>query len=122
MSLYSDFHITVSTTGSDQHTPAIKVSKGVLQGDTLSSLLVNLVFNTMLQNLKVPTLSKCGVLWGNNDMRTAWTQFADDAAIISESQVEAQNRIYFFRHWTSLAHLLIRPDKCPSYGAGKRNG
>jgi len=75
----------------------------------------------MLKTLKVPTLSKCGVLWGNNDIRTAWTQFADDAAIISESQVEAQNLIYFFQCWTSWANLPIRLNKCRSYGAGKIN-
>lgn len=81
------------------------------------------MFDTLIKTLKEPPFTGCGVLWGpNNDRRTAWAQFADDAAVISESKKETQHLIYLFQRWTSWADLLIRPDKCISYGASKVNG
>ena len=49
-SLYVQFHTTVTT--SRFSTEFLPVSKGVLQGDCLSPLLFNLLFNTLIQYIK----------------------------------------------------------------------
>ena len=54
-SLYVQFHTTVTT--SRFSTEFLPVSKGVLQGDCLSPLLFNLLFNTLIQ--LTPPQSRC---------------------------------------------------------------
>ena len=49
-SLYVQFHTTVTT--SRFNTKFLPVSKGVLQGDCLSPILFNLLFNTLIQYIK----------------------------------------------------------------------
>src|ERR1051325_3263069 len=51
-----------------------------------------------------------------------WTQFADDAAIISDNFKETQLLLNLFQRWTAWAYLIIRPDKCCAYAAAQRNG
>lgn len=122
LSQYQNFNVSVIDPRIGLNTEPIKVKRGVLQGDTLSPLLFNMVFNTLMTTLTRPEMKQCGVLWGNGATRSHWTQFADDAAIISESPGEAQQMIYLFQRWTSWADLIIRPDKCHAYAASKING
>ena len=122
LSQYSNFGISIQDKSANLATDYIRVGRGVLQGDTLSPLLFNLVFNTLMMTLKTPSLQQCGILWGTNGQRTKWSQFADDAAIISETSHEAQTLIHLFQRWTNWADLIIRPDKCYTYGASKING
>src|SRR5688572_20452247 len=63
-----------------------------------------------------------GVIWGDGRTRSLWTQFADDAAVISDNAQEAQLQLDLFQRWTTWADLIIRPDKCHCYAASKRNG
>jgi hypothetical protein len=93
-----------------------------LQGDTLSPLLFNLVFDSLMSTLNRPEVQRRGVLWGDGQTKSLWAQFADDAAIISDSFEEAQLLLNLFHRWTSWADLIIRPDKCHSYAACQRNG
>ena len=48
--LYMNFSISIST--EDFKTPFIRIGKGVLQGDCLSTLLFNLCFNTFIKYVK----------------------------------------------------------------------
>ena len=49
-SLYGDYTISI-TTDTDMTSP-IKVQRGVLQGDSLSPLLFNLIVNTLINTIK----------------------------------------------------------------------
>ena len=55
-SLYTDYFISVAT---DSYlTSSVKVRRGVLQGDSLSPLLFNLIVNTLITTIKKEKL-KC---------------------------------------------------------------
>jgi len=94
----------------------------VLQGDTLSPLLFNLVFDILMSTLVDPQLMYIGILWSDGQTHFLWTQFTDDAAVIGDSQKNTQLNITFFQRWAAWADLPIRPDKSFAYGAAQRNG
>ena len=50
VNIYDGFTTSVAT--KDYITPAIKFEKGVLQGDCLSPLIFNMIFNTFIQSLE----------------------------------------------------------------------
>jgi hypothetical protein len=122
MSQYSDFFVNFTSPQTDLCTGAIPVRRGVLQGDTLSPLLFNLVFDSLMSTLNRPETQCRGVIWGDGRTRSLWAQFADDAAVISDNAQEAQLLLNLFQRWTTWADLVIRPDKCHCYAASKRNG
>src|ERR1043165_9216265 len=122
LSQYSAFCVNIKVPDCDISSGPVLVKQGVLQGDTLSPLLFNLVFDSLMSSLKRPELKNCGILWGDGNIRTAWTQFADDAIVISGTLNETQFMLNLFQRWTNWADLIIRPDKCCAYAASKRNG
>ena len=56
--LYSDFHISVIS--NDFHTKYIAVEKGVVQGDSVSPLIFNLIINTFMQLVKEEKFTDLG--------------------------------------------------------------
>ena len=50
------------------------------------------------------------------------TQFADDAAVITDSLSDMQLLLNFCQCWTAWSDLTIRPDKSFAYGVAQRNG
>ena len=119
MSQYSEFYVNVTSANSNIRTGSIPVRRGVLQGDTLSPLLFNLVFDSLMSTLNRPEVLCRGVLWGDGCTKSMWAQFADDAAILSDSAEETQLLLNLFQRWTSWADFFIRSDKCHSYAAAK---
>jgi len=93
----------------------------VIQGDTLSPLLFSLVFYSLISTLADLQFSSRGVLWGDGRTQSSWTQSADDAAILSDNNREAQLVLTFLQRWAAWADLTIRPDKSFAYGAAQRN-
>ena len=65
MNQYSDNFVTVCNSKAEISTGSIPVCRGVLQGDTLSPLLFNLVFDTLMSTLNRPEIQSRGVLWGD---------------------------------------------------------
>ena len=64
MSQYTGFNLNVCFSKDRQRTCPIHVQRGVLQGDTLSPLLFNIVFDCLMSTISVPQIQSHGVLWG----------------------------------------------------------
>ena len=123
-SLYTDFKTSILTY--DFHTPFITVGRGILQGDCLSPLLFNLCFNTFIQHIKSEKFRQCGVYNKSIVNGTLfslrpihWFQFADDAAVISGQENENQVLLNRFTLWCQWADMIIRVDKCITFGVKK---
>ena len=79
MSLYKDFATTVVT---DSYTTSfLRIERGVLQGDSLSPIIFNLLINTFIQYVRQERFLQLGYLLSKLLRSIHWFQFADDAAI-----------------------------------------
>ncbi|CAB3999364.1 Hypothetical predicted protein [Paramuricea clavata] len=115
-SLYTDFKTSIIT--SEFRTPFILVRRGVLQGDCLSPLLFNMCFNTFIQHIKTDKYRQFGFsLQFLNPIH--WFQFADDAAVISSQESENQHLLNRFSIWCQWSNMIIRVDKCSTFGIKK---
>ena len=122
--LYTDFKASIIT--QDFNTPFITVGRGVLQGDCLSPLLFNLCFNTFIQHIKSDEYRQCGFFNESVVNGTLlslrpihWFQFADDAAVVSGQENENQLLLNRFTLWCQWAGMIIRVDKCVTFGMKK---
>ena len=115
-SLYTDFKTSIIT--SEFRTPFIPVRRGVLQGGCLSPLLFNMCFNTFIQHIKTDKYRPFGFsLQFLNPVH--WFQFADDAAVISSQESENQHLLNRFSIWCQWSNMIIRVDKCSTFGIKK---
>jgi hypothetical protein len=115
-SLYTDFKTSIIT--SEFRTPFIPVRRGVLQSDCLSPLLFNMCFNTFIQHIKTDKYRQFGFsLQFLNPVH--WFQFADDAAVISSQESENQHLLNRFSIWCQWSNMIIRVDKCSTFGIKK---
>ncbi len=115
-SLYTDFKTSIIT--SEFHTPFMTVGRGVLQGDCLSPLLFNMCFNTFIQHIKADKYRQFGFTF-NFLNPIHWFQFADDAAVITGQESENQHLLNRFSIWCQWANMIIRVDKCSTFGIKK---
>ena len=112
-SLYTDFKTSIIT--DDFCTPFIHIGCGVLQSDCLNPLLFNLCFNTFVQHIKSEKYRQFG--FSQKFLNPIhWFQFADDAAVISGKESENQHLIDRFIIWCRWSDLIIRVDKCITFG------
>ena len=112
--LYRDFYTSIIT---DAFTSDfIKVSKGVLKGDCLSSLLFDLVINTFIQHIKQNHYNQLGYKFFAELIPRYLFQFADEAAALSCLESENQILINASSRWCNWANMIIRVDKCHSFG------
>ena len=115
-SLYTNFQTSIIT--SEFRTPFITVGRGVLQGDCLSPLLFNMCFNTFIQHIKTEKYRQFGFSFQFlNPIH--WFQFADDAAVISSQESENQHLLNRFSIWCQWSNMIIRVDKCCTFGIKK---
>jgi hypothetical protein len=115
-SLYTDFNTSIIT--SEFRTPYILVGRGVLQGDCLSPLLFNMCFNTFIQHIKAEKYRQFGFSFQFLNP-VHWFQFADDAAVISSQESENQHLLNRFSIWCQWSNMIIRVDKCCTFGIKK---
>ena len=115
-SLYTDFKTSLIT--SEFRTPSVTVGRGVLQGDCLSPLLFNMCFNTFIQHIKADKYRQFGFMF---DLLNPihWFQFADDAAVITGQESENQPLLNRFSLWCQWSDMIIRVDKCSTFGIKK---
>ena len=121
-SLYTDFQTSIIT--EQFNTPFITVGRGVLQGNCLSPLLFNMSFNTFIQHIKSEKYRQLG-FWKLSEIGIPcnpihWFQFADDAAVISSQERENQMLLNRFTIWCQWANMIIRVDKCSTFGIKKQ--
>ena len=121
-SLYTDFKTSIIT--EEFSTPFITVGRGVLQGDCLSPLLFNMTFNTFIQHIKSQKYRQLG-FWNTIENGITlnplhWFQFADDAAVISGGEKENQILLNRFTIWCRWSDMIIRVDKCSTFGIKKQ--
>ena len=115
--IYLDFHTSITT--NEFNTPYIPVRKGVLQGDCVSPLLFNLVINTFIQYIKKDHFEQLGYKYFKFLIPKHWMQFADDAVAITGEEYEIHILLNAFGRWCSWANMIIRVDKCHSFGMKK---
>ena len=82
--IYTDYTISIAT--DNFITNPIVVERGVLQGDSLSPLLFNMCFNTLMVILQEERLNCLGYVYDESSVPRNWLQFADDTAIITSTR------------------------------------
>ena len=100
-------------------TDFILVSRGVLQGDCLSPLAFNMVINTFIEFIKNEKYQQFGYNFIKYMIPRHWYQFADDAAVVTGLEHENQVLFNAFNRWCTWADMIIRVDKCHSFGMKK---
>jgi len=122
MNIYS--HATIQVTTPSGSTIPIRVERGVLQGDPCFPLLFNICFNSLMKVIEKQKYQQLGYIWGaeNNLTSRAWMQFADDAPIIAKDPEGMQTPINVAVAWCKWAEMLLRIDKCLTYGMHKTSG
>ena len=116
-SFYTGFHTSVIT--KSFATPFILVGRGVLRGDPLSPLAFNLVFNTFIRYIKSEQFEQFGYCYNNILTPEHWFQFADDAAVVTGQESENQVLLNAFSCWCNWSNMIIRVDKCCTFGIHK---
>ena len=115
--LYGSFATAIATTNFT--TNFISFDKGVLQGDCLSPLLFNMVVNTFIQYIKTPAFEQFGYKYVKIFTSRHWYQFADDAAAVTSLESENQILLNAFGRWCTWANMVVRVDKCHTFGMKK---
>ena len=95
------------------------MGRGVLQGDCLSPLTFNLCFNTFIRYISDKKFNQFGFTIGSLSP-VHWFQFADDAAVITGLENENQILLNHFARWCTWANMIIRVDKCSTFGGIKK--
>ena len=115
--LYNGYKISVAT--KDFVTNPITIERGVLQGDSLSPLLFNMCFNTLMVTIRKEQIKCLGYVLTQIKSSKHWFQFADDTAITTSLTNDNQMLLNLFTKWSSWADLIIRVDKCKTFGIKK---
>ena len=116
--LYNDFHLSIIT--NDFHTTYIALEKGVLQGDSLSPVIFNLIINTFIQCVKEEKFTNFGYRSFKGFLPRNWFQFADDAVAVTSLEGENQILLNLFSKWCRWSEMTIKASKCHSFGICKK--
>ena len=108
--LYKDLQISILSKSYPK--PFIPIKRGVLQGDCLSPLLFNMIFNTFITSIRSQEFEQLGYKYARHLSPRHWYQFTDDAAIVTGQQYENLILLNAFTRWVSWANMIIRVDKC----------
>ena len=100
-------------------TSPTNVRRRVLQGDSLSPLLFNLIVNTLITSIKEEKLKCMGYVYDGGIQPKHWIPFADNTAIVSALENDNQLLCNDFLKWSSWAGLIVRVNKCSVFGMKK---
>ena len=71
-------------------TNPIKVEKGVLQGDSLSPVIFNMCFDTLIRTIENRNIKLMGYNYTNALTPHHWSQFGDNTALATATQKDSQ--------------------------------
>ena len=88
------------------------------------SSFIQHVFNAFIQHIKSEKYRQLG-FWKSSENGIPlnpihWFQFADDAAVVSGQEKENQMLLNRFTIWCQWAQMIIRVDKCSTFGIRKQ--
>ena len=83
--------------------------------------MFNLIINTFIQFVSQEQFSQFGYSLTNLLRPTYWFQFADDAAVFNGQEYETQILLNVFSTWCTWSKMIIRVDKCHTFGIMKKN-
>ena len=115
-SLYTYFQTSIIT--SEFQTPFLTVWRGLLQGDCLCPLLFDMCFNTFIQHIKAEKYRQFGFSF-KLLKPIHWFQFADATPVITSKESNNQHPLNLFSVWCQWANMIIRVDKCRTFGIKK---
>ena len=69
----------------------------------------------------IEKLKEMGFKYAQHLSPRHWYQFADNAAIVTGQQYEKQILLNAFNRWVSWANMIIRVDKCKTFGIQKQS-
>ena len=95
--LYQDFCISIATKAFV--TKLVIVQNGVLQGDSLSSLLFNMRVNTLITTIKQKSVEGLGYYFADALESRHWFQFADDSAVTTANEEDNHLLLNLFTKW-----------------------
>ena len=81
--------------------------------------MFNLIINTFIQSIKHEQYEQFGYKFMRYLTPRHWYQVADDAAVISGLESENQILLNLFGIWSLWVDMIIRVDKCHSFGIKK---
>ena len=85
----------------------------------VSPLFFNIIMNTLIQSIKNDKVKCLGYVYDLASFPKHWFQFADETAIVSALEKHNQLLCNVFSKWTTWADLIIRIDKCHTFGIKK---
>ena len=101
---YTNYTIPVGT--NDFVTNPINVEKSVLQGNSLSSLIFNMCFNTLIRTIENEKIKFMGHSYTNVLTPRHWFQFGDDTAFATATQEDSQALLNVFSKWCQQAKFF----------------
>ena len=116
-SFYTNYAISVGT--SNFITNPVVVKKGVLLGHSLSPLISNMCFNTLIRTIENETIKLLRYNYTNALSPRHWFQFADDIALATTTQKDSQALLNVFSKWYQWANFKICIGKCRCFGIKK---
>ena len=115
-SLYTSYQLAIAT--NSYVTSRITVRR-VLQGDSLSPLLFNLVINTLIHAIKQDKMSSMCYVYDGTLAPKYRMQFADATALVTSLESDNKYLCQAFVKWSTWAGLFIKVSKCHVFGVRK---
>ena len=116
-SFYTNYTISVGT--NDFIATPKNFEKGVLLEDSLSPLISNMCFNTLIRNIENEKIKLMGYKYTNALTPHHWFQFANDTALATATKEDRQTLLNVFSKWCQWANFLICISKCKYFGIKK---
>ena len=78
-----------------------------------------MVVNTLIKTIESERVRCMGYSYCDALLPRHWFQFADDSALVTFTEEDSQSLLNVFTKWCNWATLVIRVDKCKTFGIMK---
>ena len=114
--LYSNFRTSIIT--KSLQTPVTTVGKGVLQGDSLGPLIFKICFTTFTKYISDPKFTQFGSPQIFEIHCISFT-LPTTQPLLSAYMMRVKIMLNHFSRWCTLGDIIMRIDKCSSFGIRK---